>query len=275
VRFHPRPEEQLRALEKTLPPGEVLHIGTGQSSDSLLWGNHRGLLDSLLGFAARNPRVILEFKTKSANIAPLLDRTVPPNLIVTFTLNTPKVIRAEERLTAPLNERLKAAETLAHRGVPVGFHFHPLIRYSGWEQDYRALFAALIQTIDPGACVLVSLGTLTFIRPVIRRIRQRGGPTQVLKMPLIETAGKWSYPHEIKRELFLLAAEALADWRGKVFMYLCMEDPALWREVLGYDYPDNRAFESAMKAAYLEKMRAIKEGSLKKGNVNFPLVQGS
>ncbi|MDR1894269.1 MAG: radical SAM protein [Spirochaetales bacterium] len=246
-------EADLRALEKTLPPGP-LHIGTGQSSDSLLWGNHRGLLDSLLDFAARNPRVILEFKTKTANVDPLLNREIPPNLIVTFTLNTPAVIEHEERRTADLGERLKAASRLARRGVLVGFHFHPLIRYQGWEGDYRAVFRQLKGEVSPASCALVSLGTLTFIRPVIRRIRERGRPTQVLKMPWTETAGKLSYPREVKRELFSLAWEELGDWREEVFVYLCMEDPALWQEVFGWDYPDNRAFEEGMKRAYLAKI---------------------
>ena len=57
---------KLRKLK--LDPNKSYHIGTGQSSDSLMWGNKEGVLDALFEFARLNSNVILEFKTKSNNI---------------------------------------------------------------------------------------------------------------------------------------------------------------------------------------------------------------
>ena len=48
--------------------GRFYHIGTGQSSDSLVWGNRDGILDTLCEFAFKHPDVLLELKTKSANV---------------------------------------------------------------------------------------------------------------------------------------------------------------------------------------------------------------
>lgn len=261
VRFDSSFAEKLARLE--LDPAKFYHIGTGQSSDSLMWGNQGGILDALLDFAARHPNVILELKTKSKNVSHLLRLEVPPNVLCTWSLNTPTLIAHEEHLTAPLDQRLHAARRLADKGVLVGFHFHPMIRYERWREDYGDLFRRLTGSFDPTEVALVSLGTLTYIKPVIRQLRAREGlRSRVLQMPMVEADGKLSYPEEIKREMFGFAYRSLASWHDQVFFYLCMENQRLWQPVFGFDYPSNEAFEAAMKASYLRKIetrRALRE----------------
>jgi spore photoproduct lyase len=108
---------------------------------------------------------------------------------------------------------------------------------------------------------LVSLGTLTFTRSVIRQIRGGGAPTRILQMPLTEADGKLSYPDDIKLAMFSHAYRGLASWHGRVFFYLCMENQRLWRPVFGFEYPSNQALEEAMKASYLGKIRRAGAGN--------------
>ena len=100
--------EKLARLE--LDPKATYHIGTGQSSDSLMWGNHQGVLVALSEFAVKNPNVILELKTKSKNIAWLLNNDYPPNIICTWSLNPQTIIDHEEHLTASLIQRIESAQ---------------------------------------------------------------------------------------------------------------------------------------------------------------------
>lgn len=247
--------EKLQSLE--LDPNRIYHIGTGQSSDSLLWGNKHGVLQALVRFAHEHPNVILELKTKSRNISYLLNNEIPANIICTWSLNTPTIITHEEHRTAPLSDRLAAARKLADRGILVGFHFHPLIRYDTWRADYARIFDLLLKQFDPAEVALVSLGTLTFTKSVIRTIRTRRVKSKVLQMPLAEADGKLSYPEAIKLELFRFAYQSLEPWHTHVFFYLCMENPSLWKPVFGFDYPSNDAFEAAMKASYMDKIRSV------------------
>jgi spore photoproduct lyase len=254
VRFDSRFAEKLAQLE--IDPQRIYHIGTGQSSDSLMWGNQSGILDALLDFAEGHPNVILELKTKSKNINHLLKREVPANVLCTWSLNPQTLIDNEEHLTASLEDRLKAARQLADSGVVVGFHFHPMIRYDRWREEYGKLLQRLPREFDADEVALVSLGTLTYIKPVIKQLRARPGfHSKVLQMPMVEADGKLSYPDEIKLEMFTYAYQSLAAWHDKVFFYLCMENPRLWQPVFGFDYPDNQAFEDAMKSHYLKKIR--------------------
>jgi len=252
IHFDSRFADRLGALQ--LDPERTYHIGTGQASDSLMWGNRCGVLDALMDFARRHPNVILELKTKSKNIAYLLQHPVPRNLICTWSLNPQCIIAHEEQQTARLDERLTAARRLADRGIIVGFHLHPMIHYADWEADYAALLSRVGQGFDPAEVALVSFGTLTFTKSVIRRIRTSGSKTRILQMPLTPSDGKLSYPDPIKLALFSHAYRSLAAWHERVFFYLCMENQRLWRPVFGFEYPSNQAFEAAMKASYFDKI---------------------
>ena len=245
--------EKLEKLE--LDPDVTYHIGTGQSSDSLMWGNRAGILDALFAFARQNPNVILELKSKSDNVAYLLENEVPRNVVCTFSLNTPTVVEKEEHLSAPLHRRLAAARALADNGVLVGFHFHPIVRYEGYLDEYGAVYAEVLERFSPDEVVMVSLGTLTFIKPVIRQLRERAFKSKILQIPMADANGKFSYPLEVKREMFRHAYDAFSPWHGRVFFYLCMEDHSLWRDVFGYEYATNDHFEEEMLRAYTEKIR--------------------
>ncbi len=236
-------------------PEKTYHIGTGQSSDSLMWGNSHGVLDALLAFARKHPNIILELKTKSANVSHLLRNDIPRNILCTWSLNTETIINNEEHGTASLEKRLGAARAIADNGGIVGFHFHPMVQYDQWEKDYENVIDTLTRTFGPEEVALISLGTLTFIKPVIRDIRQRGIETQILKLPLENAEGKLSYPDEIKLAMFSHAYHCFPkNWQEQVFFYLCMEHQRFWEPVFGFSYQNNDAFETAMKKSYMDKI---------------------
>ncbi len=237
-----------------LDPNQTYHIGTGQSSDSLMWGNHDGILDALFEFAIKNPNVILEFKTKSDNIKYFEENIVPKNIIITWSLNTPIIIKNEEHLTASLERRIQSARTLANKGILVGFHFHPIVQYDNYLDDYSEIYQTLQTTFKPSEVVMVSLGTLTFIKPVIKKLRERELKTKILQMPFETINGKQSYSLEVKKEMFKHAYKSFKSWHGKVYFYLCMEDHSLWKEVFGYEYSSNNQFEDFMLNNYMDKI---------------------
>lgn len=254
VFMHANLKEKLSKLE--LDPAVKYHIGTGQSSDSLMWGNKNGLLDVLAAFARNNPNVVLELKTKSANIEWFEKNDVPANMIVTWSLNTETIVRNEERGTAPLASRLKAARKLADKGILVGFHFHPMVYYKGWEAEYASLFAQVKKQFQASELITLSFGTITFIKPAIKMLKSRRLSSKITQMPLAPASGKLSYPTAIKQRLFGLAGDAFKEWRGMVYMYLCMEDPELWNDFAGFEYEDNDAFEKHMIESYFIKINA-------------------
>jgi spore photoproduct lyase len=246
--------QRLETLE--LPEG-AWHIGTGQSSDSLMWGNTHGILDALSSFATKHPQVILELKTKSGRTDWLDNTSFPRNMVASWSLNAPTVIQKEEHLTASLEERFSAARKAADCGMPVGFHLHPMVHFVGWEEEYRTVVDGITTRFSPEEVVMVSLGTLTFTKEVLKQLRESGRPSRILQMELTETAGKYSYPVETKQQMFSHAYNCFPEsWKTEAgpFFYLCMELPQLWKPVFGYSFPDNASFESAMKRHYQGKV---------------------
>jgi len=241
-----------------LDKNKTYHIGTGQSSDSLMWGNREGILDSLFKFAKDNPNVILEFKTKSDKIEYFLQNDVPKNILCTYSLNTPTIIENEEHLAASLDKRINAARKLADKGVKVGFHFHPIVEYENYLEEYKNVYERLLNEFEKKDVALISFGTLTFIKPVVKQLRSREFKSKITQMPFEDASGKNSYPDETKVEMFKHAYESFKPWHNKddndVFFYLCMEEHHMWEKTFGYQYSTNNDFEHAMLEAYCKKI---------------------
>ena len=249
-----------------LDPGRFYHIGTGQSSDSLVWGNRHGNLDALCDFARQNPNVLLEFKTKSNNIKYFLENDLPKNIVCSWSLNPQTIIDNEEHFTASLDERLNAASQVADKGVKVSFHFHPIVYYKEWQTAYPAIADRVMQNFDPQDVLFISFGSVTFIKPVLKKIRKQGFPTRITQMELVtDPHGKMTYPDHIKIEKFSTMYNKFAHWHNKVFFYLCMEKASIWENSLGFVYPDNNSFEkdfleNCMEKIYKNKLESVLAG---------------
>lgn len=251
-------EEQLDSI---VLDENVWHIGTGQSSDSLLLGDDYGTIKALSKFALKHPDVVVELKTKSAR-TDWIKETLPKNIVSTWSLNAKTICEKEEHLAASRDSRISAAKTCSEKGHLVGFHIHPVVYFTDWKKEYSELVMKLTDTIDPKMAVMVGMGTLTFTKQNLKTLRESGRPTCVTHMPLAPIAGKYSYSNAVKQEMFSYIYECFPkEWKDSVFFYLCMEDKALWPLCLGREYPDNASFEADMKRHYLNKIRMFDKTS--------------
>ena len=240
-----------------LDPNKKYHIGSGQSSDSLAIGNREGVLDAQLDFARNNSNIILEFKTKSNNISHLLKTDIPKNVFVSWSLNPQIFIDNEEHGTASLQERLNSAKKLSDKGVLVGFHFHPIVYYEGYEDDYKNIVKKVMSMFHPSQVAMISMGTLTFIKPAINKLRSTGLKSKVLQIPMEDAVGKSSYTKEVKKEIFSNVYDEFSSWHKDIFFYLCMEESLIWEMVFGDYYKSNTDFETALFESVSLKMDAL------------------
>lgn len=236
----------------------VWHIGTGQSSDSLLLSDDYGTLSALGKFAKKNSNTIIELKTKSAR-TDWLSLNLPSNIIATWSVNAPTIVQKEEHLTASIKARISAAKQSVTNGRLVGFHIHPMVYFKGWQDEYKELVNLICSQINPNNVVMVGIGALTFTKQNLKALRESERPTRVTQMELTPAAGKFSYPLKIKQEMFSYVYSCFPqEWKENVFFYLCMEDPSLWQPCIGRQYDSNAEFEADMKAHYQSKLGAEK-----------------
>ncbi len=179
----------------------IWHIGTGQSSDSLVFSDDYNTLTALSDFAKKRPNIVLEFKTKSSR-TDFLSLPLAKNILFTWSVNARTIIEKEEHFTAKLEDRIKAAKAVADKGYKVGFHIHPIVHFKDWEKEYKEVVDLIVSNIPPQALCTIGMGTLTFTKANLQRLREEGKETKVLQMPLTLTAGKYSYPLSVKEEFF-------------------------------------------------------------------------
>lgn len=241
-------------LENMVLEDDAWHIGTGQSSDSLLLGDDYGTLTALASFAKLHPQTVIELKTKCAR-TDWTSMDLPRNIVATWSVNAPTIVKKEEHLAASVESRIMAARKAQEKGILVGFHIHPMVHFKGWKDEYAYVVRQICDNIDPDNAVMVGIGTLTFTKQNLKTLRESERPTRVTQMELTPIAGKFSYPLDVKREMFSYVHSLFPkEWKEKVFFYLCMEDPSLWEPCLGRSYKCNADFEEDMKNSYYRKL---------------------
>jgi spore photoproduct lyase len=227
-------------------------LGTGELSDSLALETIFPLSQFLVPFFAERPNGILELKTKSANVDPLLALDHRRKTVVSWSLNPPGMIEREEMGTVPLEERIHAARKCQEKGYPLGFHFDPLLYQKGWEEEYQETILQLFKKVDPKGVVWVSLGAFRY-PPKLKAIAEERFPqTEVFLGELFPGRdAKFRYLKEMRVEMYRKMARWLKEVEPNLFIYLCMESKEVWEKVFGWAPENsrhlNQLFEKRLK----------------------------
>ena len=222
-------------LDRTFSRDTISRIGTGEFTDSLIWTSWTDLVAQLVNTFAGQHRAVLELKSKAVSIAPLKSIDHRRKTIMAWSLNTEKIIRNEERHTAGLAARLRAAKTCEALGYPLAFHFDPMILYPGCEADYRRVVERLFTAVSADNIVWISMGTFRFMPDLKPIVAQRFPSSSIVYGEFIPGLdGKMRYFKPLRIQLLKKMASWIRELAPQVFVYLCMEDDAVWRKALGY-----------------------------------------
>ena len=217
-----------------------VRLGTGEFADSLAldpWTDHANWL---LDLVAKHPRVLLELKTKSAEVSALLERPALPNVVAAWSLNPASRVASDERGTTSLTARLAAAVAVVEAGYRVAFHFDPVVLGAGWEEDYRDLVRQLAAAVGPERVAWVSVGTLRFPPHFLERWgRTLAGRPEYFDEMLPGSDGKLRSFWPLRRRAYRLMEAELRRWGGgELPVYLCMESPEMWQSIFGHEPAD-------------------------------------
>jgi spore photoproduct lyase len=215
-------------------PQRQFRIGTGELADSLALDPLTGLSRQLVPFFAAHDNVVLELKTKTRCIEDLLDLDPRGRVVVSWSMNAETIIDSEEHRSASLSERLAAAQRVLAAGYKLGFHLDPLIEFDGWQEEYPRLVESIYSAIDPAAVAWVSLGSLRMTASLQRAVRRRDEPARaVLGAELVPGAdGKVHVWRGLRTRMYRTVIESLRRAAPAVPVYLCMEPPPIWQQVM-------------------------------------------
>jgi spore photoproduct lyase len=227
--------ERLRAKA----PTRRLRIGTGELADSLAFDSITEISSDLIGYFARQTTLTLELKTKTDEIANLIELDPKGRTLVSWTLSPPAVFRACEHGTAPPHLRLGAARRVLDCGYQVAFHFDPLIDYQGAERDYLELIDELFDTIDPKRISFISIGGLR-MSPRLSSIARRRFPEDRMlagSETVLAPDGRLRTFTPRRLRLYRAVSNAIKRSAPELASYLCMETASVSRQVFGFEAP--------------------------------------
>lgn len=222
-------------LDDALSQARTMRIGTGEFTDSLIWEAYSDLTTRLVSTFARQEHAVLELKTKTTRIDFLKGLRHQRKTIMAWSLNTPMIIATQERRTAALEARLKAAALCESWGYPLAFHFDPIILYPGCEADYRQVIEMLFRHVSGQNIVWISLGTLRFM-PALKPIVQQRFPESNITYGEFITGldNKMRYFKPLRIHIYRLIMKWIREFAPHTTVYLCMEDDSVWRQAMGF-----------------------------------------
>ena len=234
LQFFVNREDLDKELTGLFEEGRIARVGTGEFTDSLIWEQWTDLTAYLVDRFSRQDRAVLELKTKTAAVDRLQELDHGRKTIVAWSLNTPSVMRSEERGTASLSARLHAAVRCQQWGYPLAFHFDPLVLYDGWEADYRDVVRRLFEHVDASLIAWISLGSFRFM-PALKQIIADRFPTSTLPYGEFITGldNKMRYFKPLRMELYRKMVAWIREEAPNVTVYFCMEDDEVWATALG------------------------------------------
>ncbi len=228
-------DELLSELAGMFNQKQIARIGTGEFTDSLIWELWTDSSTRLVSAFSQQDHCVLELKTKTAAVERLEALSHHQKTITAWSMNTERIIRKEERHTASLSARLKAAARCASWGYPLAFHFDPLVIYEGCEKDYEQCVQQLFSHIDPAHIAWISLGTLRFMPALKEIIQQRFAESRIIYGEFITGLdGKMRYFKPLRIDLYRKMVGWIKSLAPEVFIYLCMEDDDVWEAAFGF-----------------------------------------
>ena len=212
-------------------PFDRPRIGSGEFTDSLVFDDITHYSAQLVPFFRARPHLQFEFKTKSTCTAGLLAAGGAENVVVSWSVNSARIIGQAEHFTPPLSARLAAACEVAKAGYRIGFHFDPVVIYDGYQADYARTVREMADTLPADKIAWISVGTLRFGRELKKRIENRFPENTILDGEfLLDFDGKMRYGAAQRREVYAFLVPLLRRTFPKTRVYLCMENPQITRD---------------------------------------------
>lgn len=223
-----------------------IRIGTGQFGDPLGLEEIFPLNTELIKLTENYSDFLLELKTKSDYIKPVLEADKAKHIVLAFSLNPQNIIDKLEHFTADLESRLKAArQACIEKDCKLAFHFDPIIPHENWKENYNEVFRKMSEFVGGLDVVWISMGTFRFPKGFQDYVIKFHPDTEIFKEEFHPSFdGKVRYFRPYREEIYSFARAGLKKYFPDTQIYMCMESSDVWERVQGVEFfsPDLRNF---------------------------------
>lgn len=133
---------------RSTDPDTPIWFYSSDYSDNLATDQLTQFTEHFIPFFEQFDNVFMEIRTKSTNVAPLLQHKNIKNTEIAFSLNPSEVVEKYEFLTPKLDARIQAINTLVNAGYKVGIRFMPLLEIPNYQQIYTQFLDTVTEQLD-------------------------------------------------------------------------------------------------------------------------------
>lgn len=232
-------DDLMDELGNLFTQNSISRVGTGEFTDSLIWEPFTDLPAVLVSEFAEQTKAVLELKTKTVNVKDLQHITHNQKTIISWSLNTNRIVEREERGTASLSERLTAAAACESWGYKLAFHFDPVFIYDGCEDDYQEVIEQMIAAVSPESIVWISIGSFRYMPDLKPIIQERFPESKIVYGEFITGLdNKMRYFKPLRLKLYQKMVCWIKELAPEVLVYFCMEDDEIWKKSIGFKPSD-------------------------------------
>jgi spore photoproduct lyase len=228
-------DEMMAELDQAFSEKCINRIGTGEFTDSLIWEKWCDIAPKLVRKFAKQDNSILELKSKTVNIKNLEHIDHNGKTILAWSMNTPYVIKEEERDTTPLKARLAAAKKVESWGYKLAFHFDPMVIYDGCEEEYKEVVREIFNHVSPKNVAYISIGSFRFMPDLKQIIQKRFKESTLVYGEFIHGLdNKMRYFKPLRLKMYQAIVTEIKKLAPDVLAYFCMEDDEIWKKTMGF-----------------------------------------
>ena len=219
-----------------------LWINISEYSDVLGLDPITNQIDELMQLVQQDPQFNFKLRTKTANIHNFLKYDGKDQVQVTFSLNTDYVTQKYELDSSPLEQTIAAINALLQKGgYQILIAIEPIIKYNGYEKDYRDLIKRLKEEIDLSRIAKIKVGTVRYktrLKNYIKNVHPKSGLVSRNQQLVEPQPGdkRWRYSKDERLKIYSVIQDELKSVPS-IKLGLGSENPDLWDD-LGLDKTD-------------------------------------
>lgn len=194
-------DEYFQATDSYLKRLGRIYLCLSYDTDLLGMESWIGYSREWIEFARTRPNLILELRTKSANLKSLTGIQPIPNLILAWTISPQNIIERYEKKTASLKARIRAIRNSLELGWEVRICIDPVLDVPNWKEDYRMMAEELGASEILERVREVSIGSFRMNKDYFSKVKKLRVDSDLFLSEFVTEDSASFYPEDKREEM--------------------------------------------------------------------------
>ncbi len=216
-------ENEIRQKMEELK-GESVTFFSGYDCDSLAFEKISGFVEHFLPVFEELPNALLELRTKSIQLQPLVSKSPIENCVIAYSLMPHIIAKQIDRKAPSIEKRINVMEKLSKKGWQIGLRFDPLIFGKDWKAMYSNLFSDIFQSVPKKSIHSFTFGPLRFPKEMFKSLIKLNPESKLLSGPLTLRGTKMTYKAEVEFEMINFCTDLIKSYAPEALAFNCSGD---------------------------------------------------